>query len=243
LTPTPRPRLALIHSPLTSALVWRGVADVLATRGVVASCVRLPESQHLQPPYWLVHAATAAEALPDDGAIVLVAHSGAGVLLPAIARFAINRTRSARIAGCVFVDCDLPRDGRSRFELMDAESAADLRRRCRDGWLPRWTPEQLERFIGDAALRDAFAAELPRVPIEMYDEAIPVPDGWPEMPVAYLELSPFYRDAVGAARRAGWPLRSLAVHHLAPLTEPTRIADALLELMREIELPPAMPNG
>jgi hypothetical protein len=227
----PRPRLALIHSPLTSALVWRGVADALAARGVVAFCVKLPESQHLHPPYWLVHAATAAEALPEDGEVVLVAHSGAGVLLPAIARFASNRSRSARVVGCVFVDCDLPRDGASRFELMDAASRDDLRSRCRDGWLPRWTAEQLVRLIGDAALRDAFVAELPRVPVEMYDEAIPVPDAWPSAPIAYLELSPFYRDAVAAARRARWPLAALTTHHLAPLTEPARVADALIELV------------
>jgi hypothetical protein len=232
-----RPRLALIHSPLTSALMWRGVADALAPRGFAALCVKLPESQHLHPPYWLVHAATSAEALPEDGDVVLVAHSGAGVLLPAIARFAVNRSRSARIVACVFVDCDLPRDGCSRFELMDAASAADLRGRSRDGWLPRWTAEQLAPLIADAAQRTAFVAELPRAPVEMYEEAIPVPDDWPNVPVGYVELSPFYRDAVDAARRAGWPMRSLGGHHLLPLTEPARVADALLELVDALSIP------
>jgi len=237
------PRLALIHSPLTSALVWRGVADALATHGVVAFCVKLPEPQHLQPPYWLVHAATAAEALPEDGDVVLVAHSGAGVLLPAIARFAVNRIRGARIAGCVFVDCDLPQDGRSRFDVMDTASAGDLRKRCRDGWLPRWTSQQLARLITDESLRAAFVADLPRVPVEMYDEAIPVPEGWPSAPVAYLGLSPFYGGAIAAARLARWPLRQIDAHHLLPYTEPGRVAAALLELMREIELPLGMRNG
>jgi len=222
--------------------VWRGVADALATRGVVAFCVKLPEPQHLHPPYWLVHAATAAEALPEDGDVVLVAHSGAGVLLPAIARFAVNRVRSARIAGCVFVDCDLPRDGCSRFDVMDAASAAAMRARCRDGWLPRWRDEQLAPLIRDAVLRAAFVADLPRVPVEMYDEALPVPERWPDVPIAYLELSPFYRDAVAAAQQAQWPLRSLAAHHWLPLTEPARVADALIELVDAIgaiRAPPA----
>jgi len=223
--------------------MWRGVADALAARGVLAYCVKLPEPRHLQPPYWLVHAATAAEALPDDGEVVLVAHSGAGVLLPAIARFAVNRTRSARVVGCVFVDCDLPSDGRSRFDVMDAAAAADLRARSRDGWLPRWTAEQLAPLIADPALRATFVADLPRVPAEMYDEAIPVPDTWPNVPVAYLELSPYYPAAVAAARRARWPVASRAAHHFLPYTEPTRVADALLELMREIELPLGARNG
>jgi hypothetical protein len=228
---------------MTSALVWRGVADALAMRGAAAICVKLPEPQHLQPPYWLVHAATAAEGLPEEGEVVLVAHSGAGVLLPAIARFAVNRPRSARVAGCVFVDCDLPRDGCSRFDVMDVASAADLRKRCRDGWLPRWTANQLAPLIADPTERAAFVADLPRVPAEMYDEAIPVPDEWPNVPVAYLELSPFYRDAVAAARRARWPIRSLDAHHLLPFTEPARIADALLDLMHEIDLPRGTRNG
>ena len=217
--------------------MWRGVAEALSTRGLIAFCVKLPEPQHLHPPYWLVHAATAAEGLPEEGEVVLVAHSGAGVLLPAVARFAVNRVRSARIVGCMFVDCDLPRDGRSRFDLMGAASAANLRERCRDGWLPRWTTEQLAPLITDPARRAAFVADLPRVPVEMYDEAIPVPDGWPSVPVAYLELSPFYRDAVAAARQARWPIRSLDAHHLLPYTEPLRVAEALLELMHEIDLP------
>jgi hypothetical protein len=225
-------RVALLHSPLTTALLWRGVADALMRAGIGAFCITLPESRFVHPPYWLTHAATAAEALPEDGEVVLVAHSGAGVLLPAIAKLARNRTHSATVTSFVFVDCDLPRDGCSRFDLMDDASAAQMRARCKDGWLPRWTDADLATLIPDAEARRRFVAELPPVPVAMYEEAIAVPDEWPPAPVRYVQLSRFYPQAVEYARRAGWEMCSLAGHHLLPYTDPQRVAAVLLGLVR-----------
>lgn len=226
-------RFALLHSPLTSALIWRGVADALARRGRSAFCIKLPEPQHLHPPYWLVHAATAAEALPEEGSVTLVAHSGAGVLLPAIARFAANRERSAHVERLVFVDCDLPRDGCSRFDLMTPDDAARMKAQCKDGWMLRWTDVALEPVIPDRTMRAAFVAELPQVPSAMYEEAIAVPDGWSATPVSYLSLSRFYPEAVRAAEQNGWGVRKVeGANHLTPYTDPERIATELETLVR-----------
>jgi pimeloyl-ACP methyl ester carboxylesterase len=72
-----------------------------------------------RPPCWSQHRAAVVGALarvPLDRPVVLVGHSGAGPLLPAIA----GGLRQ-RVAGYVFVDAGLPADGRSRLEMMESE--------------------------------------------------------------------------------------------------------------------------
>lgn len=229
------PRMVLVHSPLTGPSFWSGVCDALWARGRRAHQARLPAPEHVHPPYWLTHAAGVAAGLPEEDQVVLVGHSGAGPLLPAVGRLARNRSCSATIAGYLFVDCDLPRDGCSRLDLFDDEAAAaGLRERCTGGWMPRWTSSQLEDLVPDPDRREAFVAELPRVPLALYQEVITVPDDWPEAPCAYLQLSEHYPSAAGEAERLGWPRRRLRGHHLLPLCEPGSVADELVELVDEI---------
>src|SRR5690348_6220402 len=89
-----RPRAApmstfvLIHSPLVSPFTWRSTAAALAARGHTARVPDLRDTPGAGP-YWQQHAASAAAALADlpaDRPLILVAHSGAGALLPAIAQ-------------------------------------------------------------------------------------------------------------------------------------------------------------
>ncbi len=146
-----------------------------------------------------------------------------------------NRSCSATIAGYVFVDCDLPRDGCSRLDLFDDETAAaGLRERCAGGWMPQWMPSQLEALVPDPGRREAFLAELPRMPLALYQEAITVPDDWPDAPCAYLELSEHYPSALRQAVRLGWSTGRLPGHHLLPLSEPDSVAEAVGKLVDEI---------
>lgn len=228
--------LALVHSPLTGGSFWHAVHDALWANGRRASLARLPAAEHIHPPYWLTHAAGVAANLPGTEPVVLVGHSGAGPILPAIGRLARNRSGAAdSIAGYLFVDCDLPRDGCCRFDLFDDPSAADaLRTRCRGGWLPRWRDDELRGVLPDAGLRAAFLAELPRTPRALYEELISVPDDWPEAPCGYLALSPGYPGAVARATKLGWPLRRLETHHFSPLTHADLVAGALGALLDDV---------
>ncbi|MEQ8859596.1 MAG: hypothetical protein RIC56_13200 [Pseudomonadales bacterium] len=222
----------LVHSPLTGPSFWSGVRDALWARGRPTYLGRLPPAERIHPPYWLTHAAGIAAGLPEDDEVVLVAHSGAGPLLPAIGRLARNRSPGARVTGYLFVDCDLPRDGCSRLDLFDdAAAAVALRERSVRGWMPTWTGEQLRALIADQDSRERFVAELPRTPLALYDEPIAVPDDWPDAACAYLRLSEHYPGALAQARRRAWPLRELAGHHLLPLCEPDRVAGAIDELV------------
>ena len=220
--------LVLLHSPRVGPSFWHPVADLLCAAGLRTHTPRLPSLEMSYPPYWLVHAAAIASGLPDDGDVVLAAHSGAGVLLPAIGRLARNRNVAARIAGYVFVDCDLPRDGMSRLELFsDPAEAQQLRTAAHDNWLSQFTDRQLARLITDAAIRAAFIAEQPLLSINVYEEPLLVPDDWPDAPCAYLQLSSFYSHSVATAQANRWSLANLNAHHFLPLTAPDRVAATL----------------
>jgi hypothetical protein len=48
-----------------------------------------------------------------------------------------------------------------------------------------------------------------------------------EPPSSFLQLSAVYESETAAARARGWPTTVLDLHHLALLTDPEVIADAL----------------
>lgn len=231
------PRVMLVHSPLTGPSFFGGVGDALWQRGRRAYLARLPAAEHIHPPYWLTHAAGVANALPEEGDVVLVGHSGAGPLLPAIGKLAGNRGCAARVSGYVFMDCDLPRDGASRLDLFDQPAAAALRARAERGWMRPWRDADLAELLTDAAARATFVTEQPRTPLALYEEPICVPDDWPEAPCGYLQLSAGYPAAVSLARERGWAFERLPGHHLWPLCEPQAVAgaiDALLDALSTI---------
>ena len=203
------PRVMLVHSPLTGPSFFGGVGDALWQRGRRAYLARLPAAEHIHPPYWLTHAAGVANALPEEGNVVLVGHSGAGPLLPAIGKLAGNRGCEARVSGYLFMDCDLPRDGASRLDLFDQpDAAAALRARAERGWLRPWRDVDLAELLTDAAVRAAFVTEQPRTPLALYEEPIRVPDDWPEAPCGYLQLSAGYPTRGRETPRWGNPRRA-----------------------------------
>jgi hypothetical protein len=105
----------LVHSPLVGPVAWSRVADELGARGVSVALPTLPENRGA--PYWRHDAEAVAAQVADVGEpLVLMGHSGAYPLLPAI-RAAMDGTVSAY----VLVDGDLPvapGTGGSRVELL-----------------------------------------------------------------------------------------------------------------------------
>jgi len=228
------PVFVLIHSPLVGPLTWQPVAGELRRRGVRAVVPSLRDAP-AGLPYWAGHVAAVVAAIQAAGAAavapVLVSHSGAGVLLPAVGA-ALGRP----IGGYVFVDSDLPVDGRSRLDLFAAGqpvAAAEFRAAAdAAGLLPRWTETDLAAAIPDPALRRRLVAELQPLPLAVYEEPIPVPTAWPDAPCGYVYCSPTYAAAVAQARALGWPVVDLPGSHFRLLTDPVAVADALLGLIR-----------
>ena len=227
---------ALIHSPLVGPTTWSLVAKEIRKRGIDAIVPSLHDSPCDTGPYWQRHVASVTLALrgcPADQPVVLVAHSGAGPLLPLIGR-AIEQ----RVAAYIFVDAALPgRDGQSRLDLFEMEEAAQFRRAESNGMIPAvWRNDALLRTIGieNAALRAQFGAEVPDVPLAVYEEPLPVPDGWPDAACDYVSFSVPYEREQQRARARGWPVRQLAGGHFHMLVQPVAVTDVLLDLVSEL---------
>jgi hypothetical protein len=222
----------LVHSPLTGPLVWDPAAEELARRGFAATVPEVADHPSGTAPFWQQHASSVARSLrrleADD--LLLVAHSGAGQLLPAI-REAAGRP----VRGYVFVDAGIPEDGLSRLEQIRQESpedAEEFERHLRAGErFPEWTDEELADLIPIAGLRRGVIESLRPRPLQFFTEPIAVFDGWPDAPCAYLRLSPAYDAPLRRARDLGWPARSIDAGHFHMLVEPHEVTAAMLELV------------
>jgi pimeloyl-ACP methyl ester carboxylesterase len=120
--------------------------------------------------------------------IVLVGHSGAGLLLPVIAD-----ALDVEVAGLVFVDSRLPPPA-GRSPLGAPEFMDQLRAMATDGLLPTWSrwfgPDAMRELVPDERLRADLEAEMPRLPLSYFEAVVPLPDEWgTRCPCAYLLLS------------------------------------------------------
>jgi thioesterase domain-containing protein len=216
---------------LVGPYTWSPVADEMRRRAVRA-VVPVLQSFELGPlPYWRQHAQAVVKAIqpvPPGEPLVLVGHSGAGVLLPAI------RQLSAReVAAYIFVDAGIPQDGKSRLDLFETDEAVfQFRQAASAGWLPVWSDDDLRGVIPDAGRRQRFVADLRPLPLAVYEEVIPVFDGWPDAPAGYVRFgsNPAYDAPAGQARRAGWPVVPMNGEHFHMLVEPQAVASALIAL-------------
>jgi hypothetical protein len=228
------PCFLLLHSPLLGPMTWQAVAGDLARRGLAATAPAWPPLSGIAERFhWALADGVAAVAPSADG-LILVAHSGAGALVPALAG-----RLTGRVAGVIFADSILPHPGRSWFDTAPAEMRERLRVGAQMGDLPPWDewwpPGALERLVPDTDLREALLAELEPLPIAYFEEKAPTAPLPP--PVAYLQLSSAYDDESQVAARSGWPLVRLPLHHLAMLTHPEAVATALESLAARLVEP------
>lgn len=194
----------------------------------------LTTADNVQPPYWKRHAEIVAHSLehvPAHQDIILVGHSGAGMLLPSI-REEIGRPVSAYI----FVDAGIPEHMKSRLDLFGSvEAAEDFRRSASSGFIPSWTDDDLREVIPDNRLRERFVNELRPTPLLIYEEPIPVFDGWPDAPCGYIQFSPVYNQPAGLAQQKGWVFRRLEGGHFHMLVDPQGVTAALIDLVEAMK--------
>ena len=207
----PDPGFVLVASPFTGSFAWSEVAPRLRALG------RRVE----------VHGVDDEIGAP----VVLVAHSGGGPALPALA------AARGGVSGMVLLDALLPHPGRSWSQTVPESFATRLKSGAVDGKLtpwPQWWGEQrMRELIPDDALRAAFVRACPAVPVSVIDEVMPeVPDP----PAVFVQLSAAYTPETDAARAHGWPVLVLDKDHLALLTQPDEITAAILEATTRLEL-------
>jgi hypothetical protein len=227
----PPAALVLLGSPLLGPAVWAPVAAELARRGRrVLVPTQPPEAP--RDPDDVLRAIVAA--LPEDGDVVLVPHSNAGLFVPALS------TRR-RLTGYVFVDAGLPEPS-GTVPLAPPGFLEYLAGRAdADGVLPLWTNwwgEDVGVLFPDAGTRERVEREQRRLPLSYFQRSLPVPAGWDDRPGAYLAFGDTYAAERAEAARRGWPARTLAGEHLHMLIEPERVTGEILALLAEIGLGP-----
>jgi hypothetical protein len=190
----------------------------------------LKDSADSKEPFWKQHAASVAESLagiPNEQSVSLVAHSGAGPLLPVI-REAIPKP----VAAYIFVDAGIPQNGATRLDLMkseDPEWAAQFQAELEGGSrFPNWSMDDLQAIIPDESLRRQMVAEIRPRGLDFFSEPIPVFEGWPDSLCVYIQFSPPYDKPAGAARQAGWIVEELKAGHFHMLVDPRAVTNSIV---------------
>ncbi|MGZ9235477.1 MAG: hypothetical protein ACXW4E_08130, partial [Anaerolineales bacterium] len=183
-------KFVLIHSPLVGPLTWSLVAGEMRKRGLDVLVPALHDAPDSSEPFWKQHAESISQALeqiPEDICVTLVAHSGAGPLLPAIQQSLANPVNAY-----VFVDAGIPRDGATRLDMMkseDPEWAAQFQKELEQGdRFPTWGFDDLQEVIPDETLRRQMIFELRPRGLDFFAEPIPVFNGWPDAPCIYIQF-------------------------------------------------------
>jgi len=226
----------LIHSPLVGPLTWSLVAEHRRQRGIGAVVPALVDSADSGEPFWKQHAESISQALahiPKSTFVTLVAHSGAGPLLPAI-----RGSVSNPVHAYVFVDAGIPSNGATRFDLIkseDPEWAEQFQEELKRGErFPNWSFDDLQEVIPDELLRKQMVAEIRPRGYSFFAEPIPVFPGWPDASCVYIQFSAPYKRPAAWARQAGWPTYQLEAGHFHMLVDPAAVTDLLVEAVDQL---------
>ncbi len=211
----------LVHSPLVGPSTWRWVAQELESAGHRVEVPAVPAAVTTHG--WAAFAdAVAEQAAAGD---VLVGHSGAGPLLPQIAGRCARPPR-----GMVFVDAAVP-PAAGAVALMPDGLRAELRQLATDGVLPPWSdwfgPGVMPDLVPDEGQRAMVCAELPALPVAYFEDPVPVPDGWDDIPCGYVLLSDAYTADADEAESRGWPVVRRMGAHLDIVTRPHVVSVAI----------------
>jgi len=217
--------LLFVHSPVAGPSTWTYTAEILQNNGFHCVVPDLTGVATAGPPYYPKYA-TAAAVDHGDGPVVIVGHSAAGALLPAIAEAVGDRAR-----GAVFVDAMLPQPGRSWFDTAPPGLEAQLRGLAVDGVLPpyhEWFPPgTLAEAVPDRARRERLIAEIPRLPLAYFDEPAPAARFAESVACAFIRLGAPFDAAADKAERLGWWVTRRDWDHLRMLSDPDAVADVI----------------
>ncbi|MGI9598738.1 MAG: hypothetical protein ACR2QK_21415 [Acidimicrobiales bacterium] len=221
-------RLLLIHSPLVGPSTMARLASSATAAGHQVATTDLTGVAEAPSPRWRWFVERAAAAAQGWSPPVVVAHSGAGPMLPAIA----GRLEQGP-AALVFADAVVPPE--SGHHRHSAEMAPMLDRQTTGGrlarWLDWWPDDVVESLLPEPADRVALAADMPRLPRDFYDEPIPMPAGWSQQRCAYLQLSPAYDLDRRRAEQRGWPTIAIDSSHLGLHTDPGPVLEKIGALL------------
>ncbi|MEX0663617.1 MAG: alpha/beta fold hydrolase [Acidimicrobiia bacterium] len=221
------PCFVLVHSPLVGPTVWKWTGQELTKRGADVVIPALGDVTTFATPRWRGCVDAVVDAVPNRDDVVLVAHSGAGPLLPAI-----GGALKVPPARYVFVDARMPAPPGASTAL-EADFRDFLASLAQEGVVPKWSewwgPGAMEALVPDLDRRQLVERELPMLPLAFFDEPVPTPEAWVGR-VDYLQLSSAYEVEAREAASRGWTVDLLAGGHLHMAVDPEAVADRLLGL-------------
>ena len=226
--------LRFVHSPFVTADTLRPTAFALQGYGWEVAVPSLLEAFDGREPYMPALAEAVWQGAAEDERTVLIAHSGAGALIPG----ALALRPAEAVEAVILVDALVPQPGSSwRLEAPEElTERLDTFTNC--GLLPEWhrwfSARLLRQMIEDEDECETFIEELPRVPASYLDEVIPEVPAWPPARGAFLQLSETYDEEAGKAESLGFRVRKMELHHLAPMTLPDEVAEALQILIEQL---------
>ena len=221
------PLIVTLPSPLLGPAVWQPVVEVLTRRGWQVTTAAHASVAPVNSPDVLREF---LGAVPLDRAVVLVAHSNAGLYVPALVQ---QRT----VVASVFVDAGLPE---SDWVPVAAPGLVEFLRPLADssgllpGWTNWWDESDLEGLFPSALTRARVEDEQRRLPLTYFQETLPVPVGWADCPGAYLAFGDTYAVEREAPRARGWPVTTLPGEHLHMLIAPEQVASAIEDLLKVV---------
>jgi hypothetical protein len=229
-------KLVLLHSPLVGPGTWRLLIPLLRSHGHDVAVADFSAVMAGTGPYYPQLVQCARAVIGNSRNYVLIAHSAAGVLIPALAE-------QGDAIGAIFVDALLPRPSRSWLDTAPAELISGLEKLACDGRVPPWhlwwPRDAVKSLVKEAATFEKFAAELNELPFAYFNEVTPASVLAQNFATAYLQLSAGYAAEAAIAERNGWPVRRLSLHHLAMLTHCDEVASEIELLVRRLAVPKA----
>jgi hypothetical protein len=218
-------KFVLVHSPVVGPATWRWVAEALTSAG---HGVVIPDLRRAALSGQLAAVVRKAVAECPTDTDVVVGHSAAGLFLPAIANSLSTPVRPR----LVFVDAAIPEcegDARLNPDVVDL-----LRPLAVDGVLPPWSvwlgEGGVERLIPNSEMRALVEAELPELPMTLFEDGLPVPAGWCEWPCDYLLSSDDMRGEAERARSLGWSVLEHLGNHLDVVNRAAEVAADLVRI-------------
>ena len=227
----PRSAFVFVHSPLVGPSTWEPVADRFNAQRLLTSVPDLAGIAKAPVPRWphaVVAVQQAVEAL-DTNEVVLLGHSGAGPLLPAI-----GEGLDVPVTAYVFIDAGLPAPG-TATPLAPPQFLEFLTDLAVEGVLPPWSQwwplGAMKTLLPDEVVRRRIEAELPRLPLSYFKEEVPAVQGWSDARGVYLQLSAPYEDDAARAEARGWPTERLDAGHLHAVVDAEDVTARIQRLL------------